>query len=161
MEHILGRIADADRYVGLHPGFAAAFEFLRRPDLAALPLGDYVLDATPDAKGRPLVKAMVQEAPLRPAVGDVQHAEAHGEYIDIQSPLSGPETFGLATIAADDPDYAFDAVRDVGFKDVPCRLETLAPGDFAIFFPPCGAHAPCLSRDGAVKIRKVVVKIHV
>jgi len=161
MEHIVGKIAEAARYASLHPGFDLAFDFLRRPDLAALPIGDYVLDSTPDEKGRPRVKAMVQEASLKSVTDTVQHAEAHGDFIDIQAPLSGPETMGLATFAADDPDYAFDPARDVGFKDVPCELKTLAPGDFAIFFPPYGAHAPCLSRDGATKVKKVVIKIHV
>ena len=32
---IAGTIAGSGRYVALHRGFAAAFEFLRRPDLAA------------------------------------------------------------------------------------------------------------------------------
>ena len=36
---------------------------------------------------------------------------------------------------------------------------TLNPGEFAIFFPEKGAHAPGLSSDGPRTIRKLVVKV--
>ena len=35
----------------------------------------------------------------------------------------------------------------------------LKPGEFAIFFPEKGAHAPGLSSDGPRKIRKLVIKV--
>ena len=37
--HIIGKIADSDRYSSLHPLFGKAFEFLKRPDIAELPSG--------------------------------------------------------------------------------------------------------------------------
>ena len=37
--------------------------------------------------------------------------------------------------------------------------KTVKPGEFAVFMPPRGAHAPCLSLDGPRRIRTVVVKV--
>ena len=120
----VGRIADCDRIAARHPRLAQAFAFLKRPDLAALPPGRYDLDGDN-------LWATVQDVALKP-FGDTQHAEIHHTYIDIQAPLSGPETIGLLA---------------------------LVPGDFAVLMPPCGAHAPGCSLDGARTVRKLIIKI--
>ena len=65
----------------------------------------------------------------------------------------------MAELDPSRPDFAFDEEKDVGFVDMDCELKTLRPGDFAVFMPPRGAHAPCLSLDGPRRIRKVVVKV--
>lgn len=148
----VGRIADCDRIAARHPRLAQAFAFLKRPDLAALPPGRYDLDGDN-------LWATVQDVALKP-FGDTQHAEIHHTYIDIQAPLTGPETIGLLALA---PDAAakvpYDAARDVGFLDVATRPTTLVPGDFAVLMPPCGAHAPGCSLDGARTVRKLIIKI--
>ena len=36
---------------------------------------------------------------------------------------------------------------------------TIEKGEFAVFFPGEGAHAPCLTVDGSRFVRKVVIKV--
>lgn len=174
-DHVFFPIADSEKYEKLNPRFRKAFEFLKRGDLATLAPGGYILEEGPDAN-TPAIKAMVQEVELRPYGLELQRCEAHGKYIDIQAPLSGNETFGICSFDcrdqkwgyadAKDPkkqypdaEWKFDASRDVGFIDLPCTKVTVKPGEAAIFFPPHGAHAPCLSDSGARKLRKVVIKV--
>jgi beta-galactosidase beta subunit len=61
---------------------------------------------------------------------------------------------------AERKDFArFDVKKDCALFTRKGEAWTLAPGEFAIFFPGAGAHAPGLSDDGARTIRKVVVKV--
>ena len=71
----------------------------------------------------------------------------------------GEETFGVANVAATRADIAFDAAKDIGFTDVPTGTRTIGPGEFAMFFPGKGAHAPCRSLTGKRRIHKVVIKV--
>ena len=156
MHHIIDDIANCAKYESLDPRFKAAFEFLKRPDLASLENGTYSVVKDP-AGGKDLVWAMVSDSALKP-FGAMQHPEVHSKYIDIQSPISGEETMGLIDMdAAATP--GFDAEKDIGFIDAVTRPQTLKPGQFAIFFPPHGGHAPCLSLDGAKSVRKLVIKV--
>jgi YhcH/YjgK/YiaL family protein len=53
-----------------------------------------------------------------------------------------------------------DEERDFVLYDGEAEPVALDPGDFAIFFPPLAARAPCcIAPDGPEKIKKVVVKI--
>lgn len=154
MKHYFGKLDNTSEAEGLNPHFAKAFEFLRRRDLATMPLGRY------DLEPNDIAYAMVQECELKCAPADgVFHLEAHGKYIDIQAPVSGEESFGIGEIDAGAADYAFDAGRDVGFADLGGELKTLHPGEFAVFFPPSDGHAPCLTVGAPRTARKVVVKI--
>ena len=148
----VGKIVDCDQVVNRHPRFAKAFEFLKRPDLFTLPVGRYELDGDN-------MWAMIQDAELKP-FGDIQHPEVHATYIDIQAPLTGPETIGLLPLTPEAlAKIAVDAGKDIGFFDAKTQPATLTPGEFAILMPPYGGHAPCRSMDGARKIRKLVIKI--
>jgi len=147
---VVAPITESARYESLHPRFAKAMAFLRRADLAKLPVGRYEIE--PDN-----CWAMVQEAALKPFAGETQHAEVHAAFIDIQAPLDGPETYGLAEIPA--PFQPFDAARDVSFGDIKTEPVTLAPGSFAIFMPGSGAHAPCLTTGTPCTRRKLVIKV--
>lgn len=175
LDHVFGNIADSAKYEKLNRRFAKAFAFLKDPELAKKPLGDYILEEGPDAK-TPAIKAMVQEVELKPYGLELCHVEAHKKYIDIQAPLSGTETFGICSFdwknpkwgyedpknpakSVPDPVWSFDEARDIGFIDYPCTKVTLEPGEFAIFLPPHGAHAPCLSDNGPRKLRKVCIKV--
>ena len=131
-----------------------AFAFLKRKDLRTLPVGTYELG---ERKGE--VFAMVQEAELTPYNSEVEHVEVHAKYIDIQAPLDGEETFGVANVDATRADIGFDAAKDIGFTDVPTGTRTIGPGEFAMFFPGKGGHAPCKSLTGKRRIRKVVIKV--
>ena len=148
--HIVAKIADCARYEALNPYFGKAFAFLKRPDLADLKPGRYEIDGDN-------CWAMVQVANLTPMDG--AKVEAHRKYIDIQAPITGPETIGLFTM--DEPRRAlpFDDKRDFILFDAATEPVTLRPGEFAIFFPPDGAHAPGHSSDGGRTIRKLVIKV--
>jgi biofilm protein TabA len=145
---ILDTIQQADRYLALNSGFAAAFAFLRRPDLLELPVGRYEIDGD-------TVYALVQrQVGRKPEAGKL---EAHQKYIDIQVVLGGVDTMGwrptptCAGIA-----MPYSAEKDVMlFTDQPTAWTAVGPGEFAIYFPQ-DAHLPLIS-DG--ELRKVVLKV--
>lgn len=149
--HLIGKIADSANYTHLHPLFGKAFEFLKRADLAMLPPGRYDIE-----EGR--CWANVQEADLKPI--SERKLEAHRKFIDIQAPITGIETIGIAELSAAAKALPFDEAADYVLYEGESEPVTLRPGDFAIFFPPLGAHAPCcLAKGGPSRIKKVVVKI--
>ena len=147
---VFGTLAEAEKYVGLHPRFAKAFAFLRG-DLGKLKAGEkYEIDGTN-------CWAFVQESNLKP-VADLNTYEAHGAFIDIQVPISGSETYGTMKTPAD-ARARFDTAKDIVLFKAKGETRTLHPGEFAIFFPPDGAHAPGLSETGPRRIRKIVIKV--
>lgn len=149
-KYIVGTLADTAAVEKLNPFFAQAFAFLRRADLATLPAGRY------DIAGEDCY-AMVNETSLK-SVGEGK-CEAHAKYIDIQSPLSGPESIGVAVTPESVLEGAFRE-KDCVFMDVPFDTVDLKPGEFAVFFPPDDAHAPCLTKGAPVAVhRKVVIKV--
>ena len=149
-KYIVGSIANTEAIEKLNPLFTKAFAFLKRADLATLPAGRY------DISGEDCF-AMVNETSLKPIAEG--KCEAHSKYIDIQMPLSASETIGVAVT----PESAIEGAfmdGDCVFMDVPFDTIDLQPGEFAIFFPPDDAHAPCLTRGEAGGVhRKVVVKV--
>jgi YhcH/YjgK/YiaL family protein len=149
--HIIGKMAESDRYCPLHPLFAKAFGFLKRPDIAELPSGRYEIDGEK-------CWASVQEVELNPL--SERKLETHRKYIDIQAPLTGTECIGIAEMSAEAQALPFDVEKDFVLYDGEAEPVVLEPGDFAIFFPPLGAHAPCcVAPNGPQKIKKVVIKI--
>jgi len=146
---ILDTLAHADRYAALNPRFQAAFDFLRRTDLAALPVGRVDIDG-------PLY-AMVAKGPGRTPMDALM--ETHDRYIDIHHVLSGCETIGWKARTdlgptTEEPDPRTDVAF---YRDKPEAWTTLAPGMIAIHFPE-DAHMPMLSGG---EIHKVVVKVPV
>ena len=144
------KIGECERYRAMNPRFRKAFAFLKRPDLATLPVGRYEIE-------KDNCWAMVQSCELTP-FGEVQHPEMHGTFIDIQAPLDGPETYGLYDTKGKlfEP---FDAAKDIGFADAKTEPLTLQPGEFAIFFPGSGAHAPCKTLGPKTMRKKLVIKV--
>jgi len=148
---VFASVAEADKYIGMHPRFAQAFAVMRRTDLAELKPGTRIeIDGTN-------CWAFVQESNLKP-VAEQNTYEAHGAFIDIQVPISGPETYGTMK-TPDDARAKFDVAKDIVLFRAKGETRTLRPGEFAIFFPPYGAHAPGLSEDGPRRIRKLVIKV--
>ena len=148
--YVADSLANVAQYADYGPRFAKAVAFLQRPDLTRLPVGRYVLDGEN-------AYAMVQEATLK--AWGVGRPELHREYFDIQLPLSGPETIGVARF---DPATAgeFNVEQDYGLYDVPVEPMTLEPGEFAILHPNTCAHVPCCSDDEpGGTIRKIVIKV--
>ncbi|MBN1867815.1 YhcH/YjgK/YiaL family protein [Candidatus Sumerlaeota bacterium] len=145
---ILDGIENAERYVSLHPGFAEAFEFLRRPDLAELDEGNHAIDGD-------RVYTVAMRGPGHP------HSEArletHRRHIDIQFLLSGHETIGWRPDSMlRKTDGLYNSEGDAQFfADKPQAWISLAPNQFVVLFPEDG-HAGMI---GEGEIRKVVVKV--
>lgn len=148
--HVIGKISECDRYADLNPHFARAFTFLKRTDLTSLKPGRYGIDGDN-------CWAMVQEANLTSLAG--AKVEAHRKYIDIQSPITGPETIGLLTLSSAQLALPFNEKDDYVLFEAETHPVTLHPGEFAIFFPPSGGHAPGHKAEGAKTIRKLVIKV--
>ena len=149
--HLVANVEDSARYESLHPIFKKAFAFLRREDLTRLDVGRYEIDGSN-------CWAMVQDAALVPF--DDRKIEAHRKFIDIQAPISGPETIGVCEMTPEQLALPFDEKDDYVLFNGKSTPVTLCPGEFAIFFPPYGAHAPgCRAEGGPDRIRKVVIKV--
>ena len=148
---VFGDIAASDATAALHRHFPAAFDFLKKCDFAAMADGRY--DIVPGGE----CYAVVQTSQLR-LVGEAK-CEAHGRYIDIHAPISGVETIGFGLTPREVAAEGFPEETDIAFFDAPVELRDVAPGQFAIFFPPRHAHIPCLSRTERGSLRKVVVKV--
>ena len=127
-----------------------AFAFLRRADLQSLAVGRHEIDGD-------MVFALVQECDLKP-VSEMK-IEAHRRYIDIQSPLTGPEAYGVGRLSDANMALPFDAEKDIGFYEQPMDVVVVNPGEFMMFRPPYGAHGPSCSIDGPRRIRKIVIKV--
>jgi YhcH/YjgK/YiaL family protein len=146
---ILDTLAASTRYLRLHPGFPAAFDYLKSLN-GQLGEGRQQLDgerlfagiACSDGRGRAGAQL-----------------EAHRRYIDIQMCLAGQESIGWRPLATcGQPQAPFDAERDVQFYgDRPESWFELRPQWFCVFYPD-DAHAP-LAGEG--DIWKAVVKVAV
>ena len=145
---IVDRLDNAERYAPLHPGFRAAFEYLKSEAWKPLAAGKHGID------GKRLFVNMVV-APGKSRTGT--RLEVHREYIDIQYAVDGTDEIGWeVTQRCAAPDGSFSAEKDIGFfKDAAALWVPVPPGTFAIFFP-WDAHAPM---GAAVPLRKAVVKV--
>ncbi len=141
---------NAGRYYDLHKGFKLAFDFLLRPDIRDLAVGEYELD------GRRVYAVVAKEEGRRK---EDALLEAHVKYIDIQLVLEGTDTMGWApVVSCKHQETAYDEEEDIlFFTDAPEVWLPAERGYFAMFFPE-DAHMPLISPKG---IHKVVVKIAV
>lgn len=146
---IIDILDNSSQYDPLNPGFAPAFEFLRRTDLAHLKEGRHDIEGELFAMVARGAGRDRHEAPL----------EAHEKYIDIQYVISGLDEMGWKPAAAcAQVSVPFDAETDVGFfDDTPDLWAPVGPGMFAVFFPE-DAHQPM---TGQGEIHKVIVKVPV
>lgn len=147
--YIVDKLENLGSYAKINANFEKAIAFLKKSDLLKLPLGKIDLDGEN-------AWVNVAEANLTPLEG--KKPEVHHKYFDIQIPLDGEETYGLAKF---DPSAAgsFDEAKDIGFYDQTVTPVTVKPGEFAILYPNVCAHAPGCSLTGPRKIRKIVVKV--
>ncbi len=146
-----GNLKDAGVIEQMHPRFKAAFDFLRRPDLALLEDGKY--EIIPGGE----CYASIEKVSLREP--SAARCEAHGKYIDIHLPLSRVETIGLSPVPKEVLEGAFADGSDTVFYDTKCELVDVDVGEFIVFFPKEDGHTPCLYRETGGEIRKVIVKI--
>ena len=154
--HIIGKIAECESSLPDSTSaqqaelFGKAFAFLKRRDLAELTPGKHEIDGD-------RCWANVIDATLKPI--EECKLEAHRKFIDIQAPVTGPETIGIADMDDAARALPFDEENDYVLYSGASEPVTLNPGEFAIFMP-SGAHAPCgRAPGGPERIRKVVVKV--
>ncbi len=146
---ILDNLAAADRYELMHPGFRAAFDYLRSVSPPFV-IGRHEIDgerlfaivARNEGRGR-----------------DGAKLEVHRRYIDIQYCATGHEVIGWRPLGeCSHAEGAFDEIRDIQFfADRPLTWVDVPCGNFAIFYPD-DAHAP-LAGEG--EVWKIVVKVAV
>ena len=151
---ILDVLENGRLYRDLPQPLAAALEFLRTADLAALPIGKTVID------GQRLF-ALTQEYTPKPAA--LLKFEAHRRYWDVQYVVSGVERMGWNTLARMTVSEPHDAERDVAFFRGEGDFFRVPAGTFAIFGP-SDVHMPGVAaEDGAAgpMVRKVVLKVDV
>jgi YhcH/YjgK/YiaL family protein len=135
------------------PAWEAAFDFLQKNDLAALPPGRYDLPA----EG---VYATVSDYPAKER--DSCRYEAHRKYIDIQYVAGGAEYIELLPLRLISEEQRYDEEKDILFFEDKTQGEMLYADKnrFFVFFPE-DAHKPCLKADWGGTVRKIVVKIPV
>ncbi|MDO5552127.1 MAG: YhcH/YjgK/YiaL family protein [Planctomycetia bacterium] len=136
-------------------------DFLKKTDLAALPLGRTDIDGDK-------VYVNKMEYTTSP-VSDETVLESHRKYIDIQFVLEGEELIGVIPLTDEIPvTMEYDPEKEAAFYSVSAmpflktgaktagRLEVHA-GDLAIFAPN-DVHAPSLALGEPCKVVKLVVK---
>ncbi len=134
-------------------GLEAAFEFLEKTDLAALPLGRNPID------GDDLYAAVSLGETKPPSAA---RFENHRRYLDVQYVVSGQEGIGFAPVDALKTSELYDAAKDIEFFTTPAQYAVvqMKPGRFAVFGPGEG-HMPGCHLEGPHTVRKVVVKVSV
>ena len=133
-----------------NPYYLAAVKYIEEHDLSELEAGKHLID------GEDLFVNIVDAQLKTP---EQARLEVHDRYIDIQVPLSGPESFGVKPRReCREPDGEFDPERDILFyKDKDWTTVTLQVGE-AITFDPDTAHAPLI---GEGTIHKAIFKVKV
>ncbi|HUE73204.1 MAG TPA: YhcH/YjgK/YiaL family protein [Pirellulaceae bacterium] len=148
---ILDKLTSADQYKTLHPRIAAALDWLKKTDLAALPLGKTVID------GEHLF-ALVQE--YTPKEPELLKYEAHRRYWDVQVVVSGSERMGWAHLSQMTVSEPHDEARDVAFYRGDGQF-VLVPAGFFTIFSPHDVHMPGVAAEPLGPVRKVVVKVEI
>ena len=145
---VIDTLEHLEDYVSSNPLFKDVYDFLKDNDLTSLPEGKH------EIKGEQLFVNVTTVKGKEPSDAVLEY---HREMIDIQIPLSAPETYGYTPLA-DLPEAAFDAENDIAkVPGVPAQsYVTCTPGMFVIFFPQ-DAHAPCISMES--ELRKVIFKV--
>lgn len=127
-----------------------AQDFVRDNNLNALPLGTHMID-----EGNLWVN--IVEKDLKTV--DSAKLEVHDQFIDVQIPLTGKESFGIKPRSeCKHPDGEMDKKNDILFyADTIENIITVEAGQ-QIVFEPDTAHAPLI---GSGKIKKAIFKVRV
>ena len=147
---IIDTLDNLGKYVALNPLFADVVEFLKSHDLQTMEAGKYPIKDKDVALKLSLTKQRTKETAF---------LETHIDMIDIQVPVTCAETFGYSPLC-DLPAFEYNAEKDITkYGDTkPQTYVTVAPGQFAIFFPQDG-HAPCIIEEEEIK--KAIFKVKV
>lgn len=130
-----------------------AFAFMKRKDLATLPVGKYPID------GDHVFATISDYAPKD--TSEIKW-EAHRNYADIQFLIKGKEQIGLASAASLKEIVPYNTEKDAANYSGPGKYYVARPGTFFIFFPG-QAHRPNLKTDDTdtAMVRKVVIKMRI
>lgn len=148
---VIGSLKNTKRVEEMNPHFKKVFDYIRSHDLSVVPAGKIEIDGE---------NAWINVSDVQGKEKTAAKLETHDQYIDIQLPLIGEETFGWQAreLLKDEKDGGYNEVKDITFyTDEPKMYFTLSAGDFGVFFPEDG-HAPCI---GNGQIRKIVAKVKV
>ncbi len=147
---ILDRLENFMQYAPIHPGFQAAFDYLKNSSIKGFNEGKETIDGK-----RLFALAMETRGKGRAGAG----LESHRRYIDLQYTVTGSDTIGYDTKSSCMADgKGYDAESDIEFYTNPPAVWLPVPaGSLAVFFPE-DVHAP-LGTDDVV--HKVVVKVAV
>lgn len=146
---IIDSLNNSGKIEGLNPHFKKVFDYIKSHDLKSVPVGRIDIDGD---------NAWITVSEVQGKDQSAAALESHDQYIDIQLPLVGEETFGWQSrsLLKNERDGGYNAEKDITFYTDPAKMYfTMSEGEFAIFFPEDG-HAPCIGKG---TIKKVVVKV--
>lgn len=144
---IIDTIENLNKYASVNPLFNKVVDFIKNTDLSKHPQGKVELS------GKDLFANFTIAKGKTPTEAKI---ETHNKMIDIQIPLSCPETMGY-TPRKDLEPQTYNEEKDITFYEgLAQQYITITPGMFVIFFPEDG-HAPCVSSEES--IQKVIFKI--
>ena len=148
---IIDTLANAEKYISLHPLFAQAFEYIKAQNLPEAELGKFDI-----AEG---LKAIYSDKNGMPAAESIAKFECHNKNIDIKLCIRGVEQIGWkprSSCVSQKGEY--NTEKDVLFyDDAPDMYFQLTNNQFAIFFPE-DVHAPMI---GDAAIKKLVIKVKI
>ncbi|MGB7582017.1 MAG: YhcH/YjgK/YiaL family protein [Sedimentisphaerales bacterium] len=150
---ILDTIDNTRLYIGLHAGFARAFEILTDKTLSQKQDGKYAVDGEK-------IHYTTQHYTTKPL--NEGNLEAHRKYIDIQFLLEGVELLGYSPLKGLTTAEVYNPQKDIAFFNTPKEITKvkLEPGLFCILFPN-DTHLPCRQLASPADVRKVVIKIQI
>lgn len=144
---IIDTLENLEKYASLNPLFSKVAEYIKANDLSAHEPGKVEIEGKNLFVNYSVAKGKTKEE---------ARIESHNEMIDIQIPLSCPETMGY-TPRKDLEECEYNAEKDITFyPGLAQEYITIRPGEFVIFFPQDG-HAPCVSEEK--EIVKVIFKV--
>lgn len=148
--YVIDTLDNIGAYAGINGNFAKAVEELRRGRLTEYRPGRNPVDGE---------NVWINcDRPLLVNPKD-RRAELHHRYFDIQIPLAGEETYGVAKLDPATPG-TFDEAKDCGFyEQADIEWIDLRPGEFAIFYPRTCLHAPACTRGEPHESHKLIVKV--
>lgn len=150
---IFDRLNNSQQYLSLNEKFKKAFDFLKNNDLPNLKDGRYDIENDE-------IYANVQS--LKTKNKEDKKFEVHKKYIDIQYVIKGRECMGYGILEDfNDIIIPYDDKKDIEFlSGDKFNFIDVFEGDFVIFYPN-DVHAPMLSVDKDIDIKKVIVKIKI
>lgn len=146
---IIDSLENANGYLGIHPLFSKAFDFIRSQNLDAIDVGKYEIEDG--------LRAIVSDKDGVSVEESIAKFECHNNNIDIQLCIKGQEKIGWKPRkSCQSQKGEYNAEKDVVFyNDAPDMYFGLTDNQFAIFFP-ADVHAPMIG-EGAIK--KIVIKV--